>query len=215
MEIKNKILERNLIYDNTIVLKYHIEYPQIVPDSTVYIRRFNLYNENIALSLQQKAENELFKEAIELYKFNKKNNYPTMVYEVYQNYKITFNSWKIISLFIDEYTFTGGAHGNTIRTSQTWDLSRGRQIELYQFFNNPYFILQILKNIKMQIEENPEIYFDDACCLLIDTFNPQSFYLDQRSIIIYFQQYDIAPYSSGIREFSIFTALLFWYKSEL
>ncbi|MBP3708198.1 MAG: DUF3298 and DUF4163 domain-containing protein [Clostridia bacterium] len=209
MEIKNKILERNLIYDNTIVLKYHIEYPQIVPDSTVYIRRFNLYNENIALSLQQKAENELFKEAIELYKFNKKNNYPTMVYEVYQNYKITFNSWKIISLFIDEYTFTGGAHGNTIRTSQTWDLSRGRQIELYQFFNNPYFILQILKNIKMQIEENPEIYFDDACCLLIDTFNPQSFYLDQRSIIIYFQQYDIAPYSSGIREFSIFTALLF------
>ncbi len=203
MQIINKILERNLIFDNTIVLKYHIEYPQIVPDSTIYIRRFNLYNENIALSLQQKAENELFKESIELYKYNKKNNYPTMVYEVYQNYKITFNSWKIISLFIDEYTFTGGAHGSTIRSSQTWDLSRGRQIELYQFFNNPYFILQILKDIKMQIEENPEIYFDDACCLLIDTFNPQSFYLDQRSIIIYFQQYDIAPYSSGIREFYI------------
>lgn len=203
MQIINKILERNLIYDNTVVLKYHIEYPQIVPDSTVYIKRFNSYNENIALSLQQKAENELFKEAIELYKYNKKNNYPTMVYEVYQNYKITFNSWKIISLFIDEYTFTGGAHGNTIRSSQTWGLSQGRQIELYQFFNNPYFILQILKDIKMQIGENSEIYFDDACCLLIDTFNPQSFYLDQRSIIIYFQQYDIAPYSSGIMEFSV------------
>lgn len=203
MQIEKKILEKNLIYDNTIILKYHIEYPQIVPDSTISTRRFNLYNENIALSLQQKAENELFKDAIDLYNFNKKNNYPTMVYEVYQNYKITFNFRNIISLFIDEYTFTGGAHGSTIRTSQTWDLNQGRQIELYQFFNNPYFLLQILKDIKMQIKENSSIYFDDACCLLIDTFNPQSYYLEPNSIIIYFQQYDIAPYSSGIREFPI------------
>lgn len=203
MQIENKILERNLIYDNTIILKYHIEYPQMVPDNTIYTRRFNLYNENIALSLQRKAENELFKEAIDLYNYNKKNNYPTMIYEVYQTYKITLNSRNIISLFIDEYTFTGGAHGSTIRASQTWDLNQGKQIELYQFFNNPYFILQILKNIKMQIQEKPEIYFDDACCLLIETFNPFSYYLVPGSIIIYFQQYDIAPYSSGIMEFSI------------
>lgn len=203
MQIEKKILERNLTYDNTIILKYHIEYPQIISSDTISTRRFNLYNENIALSLQQKAENELFKDAIDLYKFNKKNNYPIMVYEVYQNYKITFNFRNIISLFIDEYTFTGGAHGSTIRTSQTWDLNQGRQIELYQFFNNPYFILQILRDIKMQIGENPEIYFDDVCCLLIDTFNPCSYYLEPSSIIIYFQQYDIAPYSSGIMEFSI------------
>lgn len=203
MQIEKKILERNLIYDNTIILKYHIEYPQILSSDIIYARRFNLYNENIALSLQQKAENELFRDAIDLYKFNKKNNYPIMVYEVYQNYKITFNFRNIISLFIDEYTFTGGAHGSTIRTSQTWDLNRGRQIELYQFFNSPYFVLQILKEIKKQIGENPSIYFDDACCLLIDTFNPRSYYLEPGSIIIYFQQYDIAPYSSGIMEFPI------------
>lgn len=203
MQIEMKTLQRNLIYDNTIILKYHIEYPQILYNDTIYTRRFNLYNENIALSLQQKAENELFNEAIDLYKFNKENNYPIMVYEVYQTYKITFNLRNIISLFIDEYTFTGGAHGSTIRTSQTWNLNHGKQIELYQFFNNPYFILQILKNIKTQIQENPSIYFDDACCLLIDTFNPQSFYLEQNSIIIYFQQYDIAPYASGIIEFPI------------
>ena len=100
--------------------------------------------------------------------------------------------------------FSGGAHGNTIRTSQTWNLNYQRMIPLYYFFdNNPYFIINVLKKINNQIKENPENYFDNYCDLVLQTFNEKNFYITQKNVIIYFQQYDIAPYSSGIPTFEV------------
>lgn len=203
--IKINTLQKELYYDNTIVLKYKIDYPTIYYSNFENgVTNFNLYNKKLALELRNKVENELYQEAIETYKFNKENGYPIMVYEVYKNFEITLNAQNLISMYADEYTFTGGAHGNTIRTSQTWNLFYGNIIPLENFFyGNPYFVLNILKQINLQISENPEIYFENTCNLVIDTFDPKNYYLTPHAIIIYFQQYDIAPYSSGIRTFSI------------
>ena len=163
-----------------------------------------MYNQHLAFSLRNKAENELYKEAIELYNYNKENNFPVMQYEVYRTYEITLNANNLISLYADEYTFSGGAHGTTIRTSQTWNLKQCNMIELNNLFpRNPYFMINILKQINEQITKEPEIYFEDTCNLVLETFNPKSFYLTPDNIVIYFQQYDIAPYSSGIRTFNI------------
>lgn len=57
-----------------------------------------------------------------------------MMYEVYRKFKITFNNNNIISLYADEYIFQGGAHGNTLRTSQTWNLLIGGMLNLENFF---------------------------------------------------------------------------------
>lgn len=203
--VKKNILEKEIFFDGTLILKYHIEYPSIYLNTPeMGIMNFNVYNKKIAFNLKNEAENELYKEAIELYKYNKANGYPVMVYEIYRNYEITFNNYNIISLYIDEYIYTGGAHGSTIRSSQTWDLVKGNILPLETFFrNNPYFMINILKEINIQISKQPEIYFDNTCELVLDTFNPKNFYLTPNSIVIYFQQYDIAPYSSGIRTFNI------------
>lgn len=197
--INNNILEKELFYDDTLILKYHIEYPSIM--NNVF---FNNYNKELALELKNRSENELYQSAIESYKFSKENGYPIMVYEVYRNFKITYNMYDLVSLYVDEYTFTGGAHGNTIRTSQNWNLYQNCMIPLEDFFpNNPYFMIDILKEINRQIDNDSEIYFENTCNLVLDTFNPRSYYLTPKGIVIYFQQYDIAPYSSGIREFLI------------
>ena len=203
--IKNNLLEKELFYDGNVVLKYRIQYPSIISNQISHgIIKFNLYNQNLAFALQRKAETELYKEAIELYQYNKENGYPIMVYEIVKDFKITFNASNMVSLYSDEYTFTGGAHGNTIRTSQTWNLLQGFLVPLEAFFpSNPYFILNILKQINSQIQKEPDIYFENTCQLVLETFNPQSFYLTPNGIVIYFQQYDIAPYSSGIRTFLI------------
>ena len=203
MQIEKRILTRELTYDNNVVLEYRIEYPEIVDKDDIASNKFNQYNKNLAINLQNKAENELYQEAVELYKYNKQNNYPIMKYEVDRIYEITLNTNQIISLYADEYIFSGGAHGNTIRTSQTWNMNIARMINLYELFRNPYFIINILRQIIVQIKAEKDIYFEDACCLVIETFNPKSFYLTQNYIAIYFQQYDIAPYSSGIRTFMI------------
>lgn len=203
--INKNVLDKELFYDNTLVLKYHIEYPSIYSNTSENsIIRFNIYNKNLAFQLKLKSENELYKEATQTYKYNKENGYPTMVYEVYRNFQVTYNSFNIVSLYADEYIFTGGAHGNTIRTSQNWNLLHGNMIPLENLFpNNPYFMISILKEINKQIAENPEIYFENTCNLVLDTFSPNNYYIIPNSIVIYFQQYDIAPYSSGIRTFTI------------
>lgn len=204
-EIRKNILEKELKYDNTVILKYHIEYPSIkIDNNRIGEERFNLYNKNLALALQKRSEEELYKDSIEQYKYNKENNYPIMIYEIYRNYEITFNSRNLVSLYADEYIFTGGAHGDTIRASQTWDFNYNTLLQLYEFYpRNPYLLLGIFKNISNQILKNPDIYFEDNCNLVLNTFNPQNFYLTPRGIVVYFQHYDIAPYSSGIPTFNV------------
>lgn len=205
--IINNVFERSLYYKNTEILKYKIEYPQMVNSMyRVGEQVFNRYNLNKALKLKYYAETELFNEAKKLYDFNKENGYPVMVYEVDLVYNITHNMGKIISLYSDQYTFTGGAHGNTVREAQNWDLQLARQIPLQYFFpNNPYYIIDIIKEINKQIAEQMANgsgqYFDDYCQLVLETFNLKNYYIQNGNIVIFFQQYDIAPYSSGIPTF--------------
>lgn len=101
--INKKILEKELFYDGNLVLKYHIEYPSICSNRA---RKFNIYNQTIAFDLKRRCETELYREAVELYKYNKQNGYPIMVYEVYRTFEITFNSYNYLSLYADEYIFS-------------------------------------------------------------------------------------------------------------
>ena len=160
IEIQNNILEKELMYDNNVVLKYHIEYPTIkMPNNPIGEEKFNTYNKNLALKLQERSENELYKDSIELYKYNKENGYPQNIYEIFRKYQITFNGNNIVSLYIDEYVYTGGAHGDTIRTSQNWDFNFNRMIGLWELYRrNPYFMLDILKNISNQISRDSQVF---------------------------------------------------------
>lgn len=208
-EIKINTAEKQLYYQGEVILKYTIEYPEIV--NSVYkqgMKIFNHENRKRALELKEFAENELYEQAKETYEYNKKNGYPIMVYELFEQCNITYNYKNVVSLYCDEYTFRGGAHGNTIRRAQNWDLELAREIPLESFSGgNPYFLINILKQINMQIAKQIEngtgAYFPEYCQLVLETFNLENYYITPKGIVIFFQQYDIAPYSSGIPEFLI------------
>ncbi|HBB28743.1 MAG TPA: DUF3298/DUF4163 domain-containing protein, partial [Clostridiales bacterium] len=129
-----------------------------------------------------------------------------------------YNDNCFLSLYTDKYEYTGGAHGNTIRTSNTWELCTGQNIYLYCFFK-PYtdythmLIQEIIAQAEENLKENPFIYFDDYKNLIIKNFNPHSFYMSPDGITIYYQQYDIAPYSTGIVEFTIPYTKIGWFPS--
>ena len=208
-KIITNTLTDTLTYKGTAILKYQIEYPKIEDSNTkqgAYV--FNLYNRKKAINLEKYCKEVLYKQAKELYEYNSKNGYPIMVFDIVLKFTITYNYDSLISLYYDQYIYTGGAHGNTIRTSQTWDLNIAKLLPFSYFFNNnPYFILNILNEINKQIAEqiknNENQYFDNYCELVIETFNPKNFYLFPNYIEVYFQQYDIAPYSSGIPTFKV------------
>lgn len=207
--IKKKTLKEELKYDGNIILKYTIEYPQIIEEKWISeIEKFNRYNYQKAKILEKLSKGKLFEEAKELYEYNKKNGYPIMIYEIYSSFEVTYNSEFIVSLYIDDYIYRGGAHGNTKRSSQTWDFRTGCMIPLENFFKNDRnyvskIVTQINNFIEKDIASGNDIYFENYCQLTIATFDVDNYFLQDGNIIIYYQQYDIAPYSSGILTFTI------------
>lgn len=205
--IEKRELRNELKYKDTVILTYNIKYPVITfSNYDIGKTSFNQYNLEKAKKLEHIVVTELYEDAKKTYDYNISNGYPVMVYEVILDYTITFNDDYIVSLFYDQYEFTGGAHGNTIRTSQTWDLCIGKQLPLSYFYpDNPNYVTEILREInnqiKYQIEAGNNYYFDNYCELVLETFKLENYYLTPGGIVVYFQQYDIAPYSSGIREF--------------
>lgn len=199
-------LKSELIYNGEVLLSYKIEYPEF--DSSNYkqsISTINMFYKTKALEYQKYCEKELFNMSLEQYRFDVENNYPIHKYDAVLTYELTYLESCIISLYFDKYEYTGGAHGMTVRDSQTFNLQKGYVIDLSQLINcvpdNKTFVL---KEVEEQIDQNPSIYFEDYNKLIKEAFNKNSFYCTPQGIIIYYQHYDIAPYSSGIREFLIY-----------
>ncbi len=208
-EIEKITLQKNLIYKGVVILKYKIEYPRIVSFSYPYgITQFNNYNRMKALNSKMYAEKDLFNMAKEQYDYNLASGFPIMVYELISDYTITYNTNSILSLYSDEYIFSGGAHGSTIRSSQNWNIKIGSQFKLDFIYSTDcsyllFILKEIIKQINSEIENGSNQYFENFCELVIDNFKLDQFYLTDDEVIIYFQAYDIAPYSSGIQAFAI------------
>jgi len=203
------IIENTMNYKDTPVLHYRIEYPQF--QDPVHQEALNPINEwyrRLAEELEKKYETELYQDAIVQYEYSVANQFPFHMYDALQIYEITYNQDDILSLFYDQYIYTGGAHGSTERRSQTWNVRRGCEIILQHYSDDPTaleteILTSISEEIGRQIERGENMYFEDYPQLIRENFNPESFYLTPYGIVIYYQQYDIAPYASGIPVFVI------------
>lgn len=203
LAVRKIVLEDSLKYNGETLLKYRIEYPQFrFSSGRICHAKVNRFYKDKALELQRYCKTDLFSMAIEQYKDDVANNFPIRIFEVQQVYNVTYLRACIISIYFDRYEYTGGAHGNTTRTSQTWQLQRCGFIPLKQLVRcPPDYKSYIFAQIEAQIRQNPDIYFENYEELVKQTFTENSFFCTSKGIVIYYQQYDIAPYSSGIREF--------------
>jgi len=108
-----------------------------------------------------------------------------------------------ISFYIDYYQFSGGAHGITMREAYNIRIKDSKEIKLKDLFEEGYdYKEHINKIIYKEIENNPGMYFIGEL-----GFNgideDQSFYLKEGYIVVFFQQYEIAPYVAGLPEFLV------------
>lgn len=205
ISIKKMTIQNELKFNGVTLLTYKIEYPEFRSSRfPICLFKVNRFYRSQALEYKRYCETKLFPMAVQQYKDAIENGFPVRVFEVMQVYEVTYSQACIISLYYDRYEYTGGAHGNTIRQSQTWQLKRCGLLKLDQLVRcPPNYRFYILSEVAKQISKEPEIYFEDYKELIVKTFNKDSFYCTQKGIVIYYQQYDIAPYSSGIREFLI------------
>lgn len=203
VSVNKMVIKDKLKYNGETLLTYRIEYPEF--RSTCYkssLLKVNKYYKDKALEFQKYCENELFRVAIKQYHEAIENNFPIRVFDALLGYEMTYSRSCIISIYVDRYEYTGGAHGNTIRESETWNLEKCGFVNLSQIvccFAD--YKAYILAAVQSRIEKDPDIYFEDYNELIERAFNDNSFYCRPEGIVVYYQLYDIAPYSSGIREF--------------
>lgn len=208
--------KRTLTYDNVEALILTVKYPTI--ELAHAPRSEYLINKRILMDIDEYISyaNYLYDQAVDFYHESKINDFPFHAYELYMEYIITYNANCFLSTYNDKYEFTGGAHGNTKRTSDTWELCCGTHLSLNNFFEpgfdyKPMIIEEIIRQAELIYNQDQHIYFDDYKSLITKNFDENSFYLTPQGITIYYQQYDIAPYSTGIVEFTIPYSKIGWY----
>lgn len=201
--VYNIIMNSDCFYNGVKLLSCKAEYPEFTsPFYVGVLSRVNDYLRSDALEFQNYCATELFDRAVDQYVNDMKNNFPLREFEALLTYKITYLSSCIISMYFDRYEYTGGAHGITTRYSWTYNLQKGKTVALRSLITcPPDYKKYILKAVREEIERDPSIYFENYETLISDTFNSESFYCTPQGIVVYYQHYDIAPYSSGIREF--------------
>lgn len=148
------------------------------------------------------------KEVLQLSKkdneYNINHGIPVKPYVINVNNTVHYNQNDILSITVDLYSYMGGAHGSTVRVPFNFDLKTGNRGSLEDFFgNNENYKDIILKEIKNKIGGNPDIYYKEALDKYKSIPYNQKFYLEKENLVIYFDEYEIAPYAAGIIEFPV------------
>lgn len=105
----------------------------------------------------------------------------------------------ILSVWMDVNAYTGGAHGANTRYAFTVNTKTNENYKmLSQLFQEDIGYEKILtENIIQKVNKAPDTYFDNAVETMKNLNGKFDFFIDGNELVIYFNQYDIAPYSSG------------------
>ncbi len=131
----------------------------------------------------------------------KAQSYPSPdIREMDGTFEIKNNQRGVLSLSLLNYTFTGGAHGNTLQRSLTFDVENGRSYKLGDLFKPGSNYRQRLDAIiQAQIKARNLPLLGDYPGITED----QDFYIADKALVVYFPLYAIVPYAWGFPYFPI------------
>lgn len=174
----------------TMVVKqqgFTIYYPQVV----------GLQNMTVQQSINQTISQLMQFLMQQQYEQQGTNNFTEMI----GTFEIKTNERNVLSLSLSNYAFAyQHAHGLTLMKSLTFDTVTGKSYNLKDLFKPKSNYVEVLsKIIKKQISERN--------ILLLDTFSHispnQDFYIADKSLVLYFQVYEITAYYIGFPMFPI------------
>jgi hypothetical protein len=131
---------------------------------------------------------------------NENSLHDPYLHEMLGYYELKNNQRGILSLSMINYAYTGGAHGMTYIRSLTFNVSSGKQYTLRELFKPGTDYVQRLSDIVQQQIKARNIQ-------LLGEFesirHDQDYYIADKSLVIYFQLYEITPYVAGFQYFPI------------
>ncbi len=184
-------------------------YSQSLPDSSAYINIEYPQISGLDNPIIEKSVNDFLKEefgqSILWYEelISDTSDYEmkpdSFTYSFETGYEVMFNSRKFISIKLDHFQFTGGAHGNYYSTGYNISMLTGKPLKLSDIINNDSFDLlsyeceqAILDTFQVSSLTEAGL-FEDEIVILPD----QDFYIIPGAIVLQFDPYEIAPYVMG------------------
>ncbi|WP_123043140.1 DUF3298 and DUF4163 domain-containing protein [Cohnella candidum] len=115
-------------------------------------------------------------------------------------FEVKTNQRGVLSLCLLNYTYTGGAHGNTLQHSLTFDADTGRKYSLRELFKpgSPYE-KRLNDIVQAQIATRKLPLLGPYPGLSPD----QDYYIADKALVIYFPLYALVPYAWGFPYFPI------------
>ncbi|KMY56313.1 hypothetical protein AC623_19545 [Bacillus sp. FJAT-27231] len=128
-------------------------------------------------------------------------NMPSSVEEMIGYYEIKNNQREVLSLSLINYAYHyHAAHGMTYIKSLTFDLRTGRLYQLKDLFKpRSDYVKRLSVLIDEQIKQRNIQLLDGFTAIRPD----QDFYIADKTLVIYFQLYEITPYVVGFPMFPI------------
>lgn len=193
IDIREKNIKKDLQY-----LKEDIKLPIFINGKDKNsVEQINDYIESNIMKNVTEVENSLKNQ------FSDIKERPIFPYEIKSFYTVMEENDSIISLYNDYYEYLGGAHGSTTRTGYTIDRNSEKIISLKDLFSEGFNYKDIInKDIREEIRKESDKYFYSPESFKGIADN-QGFYISSNNLIIFFNQYEIAPYVAGIPEFKI------------
>lgn len=115
-------------------------------------------------------------------------------------FEVKTNEKNILSLSLFNYAYTGGAHGTTLQRSLTFSILDGHQYTLGELFKpGSNYVDRLSDIVRAQIKARDIQVFEPFGKISPD----QDFYIADRSLVLYFQLYEITPYVFGFPYFPI------------
>jgi hypothetical protein len=162
-----------MYYKNSIIMRYTIKYPQFISETyqTLASKLNSLYRTK-AIMYERSNIMNLYQMAMVEYEYSVANNFPVRQFEAYVDFTVTYNQNCFLSLYFDQYEYAGGAHGLTVRYSDTWNLPKSKRVELSEMFpHRPHYREFVIQTIDKQIEyemfTGDSMYFENYVPLVV------------------------------------------------
>jgi len=115
-------------------------------------------------------------------------------------FEIKTNERGVLSLSLLNYAYTGGAHGNTLQRSLTFDADTGKSYKLGDLFKpDSGYEARLNAIVEAQIKARNLPLLDQYPGIQPD----QDFYVADKSLVVYFPLYELVPYAWGFPYFPI------------
>lgn len=202
-------IESNQLYQDNATIEINIP---IAQGNSETAKKINIKIENhIANTLifsEDDSDTATLEEGISKFDLEYKNfkadfEESNLVWEATFDGEVMYQSSEIISIAINSYTNTGGAHGNSVITIYNFDSVTGNLFEIHELVNDISALTEIAEShfkSDVKLEENES---------LDDYFFGQPFHLpanigyNEEGIVILYNTYEVASYAMGITEFTI------------